>query len=209
MASTYSLRFRLNYQAPGDNLNAWGLVLNQQVFQALEDALGKRVAFSLSGSKTLTTANGTEDEARCAFLDVTGGAGGTITIPSVEKWYLVRNSASASVVVTTGGGQTALVAPGSVCMVVSDGANVHLMRDAEMATRSWVQGIAFGSVGDLPDVVGNANKFVFSDGVSASWQFVTIPLVSGLGGVLDDLTAADATNLEAAKGLAIAFATAL
>jgi hypothetical protein len=61
MASTFSLRYRLNYQAPGDNLNLWGGVLNVGVFQMLEDATARRVAFALSGAKTLTTANGMED----------------------------------------------------------------------------------------------------------------------------------------------------
>ena len=53
MPSTYSSRFRLNFQAPGDNLNTWGLVLNSGVFQLLEDAVAKRIAFALSGSADL------------------------------------------------------------------------------------------------------------------------------------------------------------
>lgn len=39
MPSSYSTSFRLNYQAPGDNLNVWGTTLNTGVFQLLEDAL--------------------------------------------------------------------------------------------------------------------------------------------------------------------------
>lgn len=85
MPSTFSPRFRLNFQAPGDNLNTWGLILNGGVSQLLEDALARRVAFALSGAKTLTTANGADDEARCAFLDVTGGAGGTTTSPGLIR----------------------------------------------------------------------------------------------------------------------------
>jgi len=112
MPSTWSSRFRLNFQAPGENLNTWGGLLNTQVFQLLEDAIAKRVAFSLSGSKTLTTANGATDEARCAFLDVTSGTGGTITIPPLEKMYLVRNAASGAVVITTGAGASATAVAG-------------------------------------------------------------------------------------------------
>lgn len=179
MPSTWSTRFRLNYQAPGDNLNAWGLILNQQVFQALEDAIAKRVAFSLSGTKTLSTENGVDDEARSAFLDVTSGAGGSIVIPSVEKIYLVRNAASAAVVVTTGAGASVSVAPGSLVLVVCDAANVRLLRDNEMATRAWVEGMAFENVGDLPDVAGNAGKYVYSDGLAASWRQIVVGDVSG------------------------------
>ena len=187
MPSTWSMRFRLNYQAPGDNLNAWGLILNQQVFQPLEDAIAKRVAFPLSGTKTLTTVNGLEDEARCAYLDVTGGTGGTITIPSVEKWYIVRNGASADVSVTTGSGAVASVGPGSIVFVVCDAANVRLVRDAELATRAYVQGVAFGSVGDLPDVAGNAGKYVYSDGSAAAWRQIVV------GDIVDGASSVDPT----------------
>lgn len=179
MPSTYSLRFRLNLQAPGENLNTWGAVQNVQVFQLLEDAIAKRVAFSLSGPKTLTTANGAEDEARCAFLDVTSGTGGTITIPPLEKIYLIRNSASGDVTVTTGAGVTAVVAAGGIATVVCDASNVRLVRDSEMATRAYVQGIAFDSVGGLPDVTGNPGKYVYSDGAAASWRQIVVSDVDG------------------------------
>jgi len=179
MPSTWSMRFRLNYQAPGENLNVWGTILNTQVFQLLEDAVAKRVAFSLSGSKTLSTANGADDEARCAFLDVTSGTGGTITIPPVEKIYLVRNSSSGAVTVTTGAGTTAVIAAGSIVTVVSDASNVRLVRDSEMATRAYVEGIAFDSVGDLPAVAGNAGKYVYSDGVVAAWRQIVVADIVG------------------------------
>lgn len=179
MPSTWSMRFRLNFQAPGENLNTWGGVLNVQVFQLLEDAIAKRVAFSLSGSKTLTTANGAEDEARCAFLDVTSGTGGTVTIPPLEKIYLVRNNASGDVTVTTGAGATAVITTGSIVTVVCDASNVRLVRDAEMATKAFVEGIAFDSVGNLPDVAGNAGKYVYSDGVVASWRQAVVADISG------------------------------
>lgn len=179
MPSTYSLRFRLNLQAPGENLNIWGAVQNTQVFQLLEDAIAKRVAFSLSGTKTLTTANGATDEARCGFLDVTSGTGGTVTIPPLEKIYLVRNAASGSVTVTTGAGATAVVATGSIVLVVCDASNVRLVRDAEIATKAYVDGIAFDSVGDLPAQAGNAGKYVYTDGATASWRQVVVGDVSG------------------------------
>lgn len=209
MPSNYTARGRFVLQAPGEGLNLWGVILNQGVFALVDDARAKRVAFPLSGTKTLTMANGTPDEARSAFLDVTSGSGGTVTIPSVEWSYVVRNSSTGPVIITTGAGEVATVAPGSVVSVACDAANVRLLRDAEMATRAWVQGIAFGSVGDLPDVTGNAGKFVFSDGASASWKYVTVADVPGLATSLTDLQAADTTNLAAARALAIAFAVSL
>lgn len=191
MASSYSTRFRLNFQAPGDNLNTWGLVLNSGVFQLLEDAMARRAAFALSGAKSLTTANGADDEARCAFLDVTGGTGGTITAPAVEKLYVVRNSAAGDVVVTTGGGATATVKPGEVVSVVSDGANFRRVQPTDMlggrltglgtplnaadaVTKAYADGLAFNSVNLPGQGPGSVGKFVKSDGAVASWQSVML-----------------------------------
>lgn len=193
MPSTWSLRFRLNYQAPGDSLNAWGTILNQQVFQPLEDAIAKRVAFALSGAKTLSTANGLEDEARCAFLDVTGGAGGSITAPAVEKWYIVRNAASGDVTITSGGGSTAVVKPGEVGLVVCDAINFRRAQFTDMGngrltgladplepqdavTRSYVDGLAFGGA-ELPGQLGNSGKFLTTNGTTASWGDIGVTSV--------------------------------
>lgn len=186
MPSSYSTRFRWTLQASGENLNTWGQILNSGVFQLIEDALGKRVAFSLSGAKTLTTANGASDEARCAFLDITGGTGGTITAPSVEKWYLVRNNASGDVILTTGAGSTATVKPGEVGIAVGDassfqrvqltdfgGARITSIGDPvnpqDAASRAYVDAQAFNAV-NLPAQSGNAGKFIKTDGTTASWQ---------------------------------------
>lgn len=214
MPSTWSLRFRLNYQAPGDNLNAWGVILNQQVFQPLEDAIAKRVAFALSGAKTLTTANGLEDEARCAFLDVTSGTGGVITAPAVEKWYIVRNSASGDVTLTTGGGATAVVRPGEVGLVVSDGANFRRVQFTRVGTptepdgivnKAYADALAFNAI-DLPGQGGNAGKLLGTDGTNANWRGI---VVADLSDYPADQAARKAATLAEAATLAAAFALAL
>ncbi len=137
MPSTYSIRFRLNYQAPGENLNTWGTLLNNNVFQLLEDAVAKRVAFALSGPKTLTVANGAADEARCAFLDVTGGTGGTITTTQTEKLTLVRNNSSGPVILTTAditpGRADATVEAGDLAWCACDAVNWRLVSRTSFA----------------------------------------------------------------------------
>lgn len=196
MPSTWSLHFRLNLQAPGENLNVWGTNLNVQVFQLLEDAIAKRVAFSLSGSKTLTTNNGTADEARCAFLDVTSGAGGTITAPPLEKIYLVRNATSGDVIVTTGAGATATIVAGEITFVVSDGSNFRKVRATDFGggritgvgtplnagdavPKSYADGLAFGAVNLPGQNPGTANFPLFSDGTVAGWRQIVVGDVDG------------------------------
>lgn len=126
MASTATTRNRLEKQGTGDNNNTWGSVLNSAVFDLIDAALDGRSNFALSGTKTLTSTNYAADESRMRFLDVTSGSGGTVTIPALEKWYLVRNGASGDVVLTTGSGDSATVKSGNVMPVISDGTNVYL-----------------------------------------------------------------------------------
>lgn len=179
MPSTFSPVLRLNYQEPGDSLNTWGLVLNTGVFQLLEDAVAKRVAFSLSGSKTLTTANGATDEARCAFLDVTSGTGGTVTIPSVAKIYFVRNGATGDVMVTTGAGAVATVKPTELSCAISDGANVYPLGVGSQSFKAYADGLAFNAV-DLPGQgPGTTGAVIMSDGATASWAQLVVGDVDG------------------------------
>lgn len=181
MASTYSLRFRLNYQAPGDNLNVWGTTLNVGVFQLLEDAIARRVALTVSGVVTLTSANGATDQARCAFLDVNAGTGGSIVIPSVEKVYLVNNGSTGNLVVTTGAGAVATLAPGEMNFVVCDAVNVKMLGVNGLSLKGYVDATAWTyNAGSLPAQAGAAGKFVKTDGATASWQQVQATDVANL-----------------------------
>ena len=165
MTSTATTRNRLEKQGTGDNSNTWGTYLNGSI-DLIDAALDGRTAFSLSGSKTLTSANYSADESRERFLDITGGTGGTVTIPAVEKWYIVRNAASGDAVFTTGSGVTQTVKPGSVTLLVSDGTNIRAGVD-QYYVNNQIELAAFSTA--LPDQSGNANKFVVTDGTNASW----------------------------------------
>ena len=124
MPSTYTSRNRAEKQAPGENNDSWGALLNGNTIDMFDQALDGMVSFSLSGSKTLSANNGTSDEARCRYVNITGGTGGTVTIPNVEKVYVVRNGASGAVTFTTGSGTTCSVAAGGLGIVVCESGNV-------------------------------------------------------------------------------------
>ena len=109
---------------PGQYLDTWGARWNAQGGSDLIDAALDGVeSFALSGSKTLTNNNGAADEARKRVLNITGGTGGTITIPNVSKVYLVRNNSSADVTFTTGSGTTTAVKSGAIVLIFCDGSN--------------------------------------------------------------------------------------
>ena len=65
MASTYTSRIRLEKQGDGENPNAWGLILNQNVIDLIDDAVAGYQIVSVSNTGvTLTTGDGAADQAR-------------------------------------------------------------------------------------------------------------------------------------------------
>ena len=223
MPSSYSSSFRLNYQAPGDNLNTWGTILNNGVFQLLEDAVAGMASFTLSGPRALISTNGATDEARCAVLNVTGGTGGTITAPSVKKVYLVRNASSGPVIITTGSGFTATFSAGEVGFCAGDGTNFYRTTvttdfggvaltsvgaptaNTDAATKGYVDGVAFTMAGgSLPGQSGNAGKALITNGTIASWGIPTLTTSD-----ITDYASDQAAKTATATKLAIAFAAAL
>lgn len=187
MTSTATTRNRLEKQGTGDNSNTWGTYLNSSI-DLIDAALDGRTAFALSGAKTLSSANYSPDESRERFLDITGGTGGTVTIPAVEKWYIVRNNASGDAVFTTGSGVTQTVKPGSVTLLVCDGTNIRAGVD-KYYVDNLVQQTAFSTA--VPNQGGNGGKYLTTDGANASWADVVnlasgtgLPLTTGVTGTL-------------------------
>lgn len=181
MPSSYSASLRFTLQATGENTNTWGVILNQGAFQLIDSAISGRTTFSLSGNKTLITANGATDEARAAMLDITGGTGGIVTIPSVSKTYLVRSAATGAVTITTGAGAVVSVAPpaaggAAYAVVLCNGTDVfrnpnQTEIDAALtAAKAYTDSVVTAS-GNLPGFAGNAGRFlqVNSSANGAQW----------------------------------------
>jgi hypothetical protein len=81
-----------------------------------------------TASHTLTTANGTTDEARCAILECSGapGAAATVICPTFSKVYIIKNSVTGGYAVTlkTSAGTGISVPNGSTSILYCDGTNV-------------------------------------------------------------------------------------
>ena len=50
MPSSYTTRIRIEKQADGENPNSWGDILNQNVIDLLDDAVGAYVTIGTSGT---------------------------------------------------------------------------------------------------------------------------------------------------------------
>ena len=123
MPSTATTRLRLEKQAAGENDTTWGTRLNTNLIDMVDEALGVS-AFTVTTTKTPTTNDYSTDEQRPLVYNVTGGTGGTVTIPNTGHAKLVRNGSSGTLTFTTGSGTTATIAAGETQWIISTGSNV-------------------------------------------------------------------------------------
>lgn len=214
MPSTYTASGRFTLQATGENLNTWGAILNSGVFQLVDTNINGCLSFALSGTKTLTTANGSTDEARYAILYVTSGSGGTVVIPAVSKEYTVINSSGGAVIVScSGGGTTATCQSGETAKFTCDATNVRKIIGTEFgnqrltgvatpvnstdaANKAYVDNTAWAyNAGALPGQSGKAGKFLQTDGSTPSWVSLAVADISDY--VSDQATRATALEDEA------------
>ncbi len=130
MASTYTDRLGLEKQTDGENPNSWGAILNTNVIDLLDEAIAGYTIVSVSGVPlTLTDNAGSTDQSRNAALEFAGTltATVTITIPSEQKTYFVRENTSGSfgVQMKTVGGTALELTQGNNIFVACDGTSIY------------------------------------------------------------------------------------
>jgi hypothetical protein len=123
--STPTSRFRFRKQAPSSNFNIWGGLLNSDVIDLIDEAIGGINTIAVAGNVTLTSVNYATDQARPHIQRFTGAGGFNVTIPAVSRAYIIDNQCAAAVVLTTGSGATASIAAGARTFVFCDGTNVY------------------------------------------------------------------------------------
>jgi len=128
MASTYTTRTRLEKQGDGENANTWGLKLNQNVIDLVDDAVAgyETVSIDAAASISLSANDGTPDQARNLGLRFTGALTSpcTVVAPNAEKIYFVGNETTGGhPVVLKAGNSSEAVYPNSPSLVAFDGTN--------------------------------------------------------------------------------------
>jgi len=143
MASTFTSRIRLEKQADGENPNSWGLILNQNVIDMVDEAVAGMVTVTCSSAEiALSTANGATDTARNAAITLVGTltADVTVALPALEKTYFVRNGTSGDFnILLKAGSGTAVTATGQglSMMVATDGTTVYNMKSEDNDTKIY------------------------------------------------------------------------
>jgi len=190
MPSSYTTRIRIEKQADGENPNSWGDFLNQNVIDLLDDAVGAYVTIGTSGTQivndnTLTTNNGSADEARAATLELQGyvvsASAANIVLPAVSKTYVVHNkitqsSATGTVrIMNTGATATGFVVPTtttgtSTFLITTDGTNVRGIDTAGLGIPGGSAGAAtrsvITSIGEIETTTVDPVTSVTATGVS-------------------------------------------
>ena len=130
MPTTYTPILQLALPATGELNGTWGTTVNDNITSMVEQAIAGLATISTwtAASHTLTTANGTTSEARCAILQCSGapGAAATVICPTASKVYIIKNSVTGGYAVTlkTSAGTGISVPNGGTALLYCDGTNV-------------------------------------------------------------------------------------
>jgi len=175
-------------QADGENIGSWGDVLNQQLIDLLDDAIGGYVEVSVaSGNVTLAFADGTADNnGRHAVIKFTGspGASRTVTFPNKQKTYYINNGSDDSVVCTAGtGAQTVTVGTGLKDIIYVDGSDeIHsILQDGAVSEKIISSQTAISS-----GIDSSNDQLLLRDASASALKKVSISSIfSSVGGLTD------------------------
>ena len=126
MASTFS-NLGFNLQATGENSGTWGEITNVNL-QEIDNAISGVATITLTGNTTLvfTTSNSTvytDEPGRNKTLILSGSLSATtvtVTVPLIEKDYVIINNSGATATISAGGSTTVSIATGSKNYVIVD-----------------------------------------------------------------------------------------
>ena len=131
MTTQYTPILALALPVTGELSGTWGDVVNDNITSMVEQAIAGLATINTwaGNGHTLTTANGTTSESRCAMLvltdtgvALTGAA--TVICPTASKIYIVKNTSGQSATITTAAGTGVSIPNGETMFVFCDGTNV-------------------------------------------------------------------------------------
>ena len=145
MASTFSNRLKFELIGSGEQAGSWGITTNNNLDQAIEQAIAGVLTISTSGSSslTLTTASGPQTPAdnqsrQAAIIFGSANQDCTVQFPALEKTYILRNSNTAfKITIRLGAsGNTFVLLPNRTYSIITNGTNWH---DVDAATPTWIK----------------------------------------------------------------------
>ena len=213
MASTYTNRLGLEKQGDGENPNSWGSILNTNVIDLIDDAIAGYEIVSVSSTGiTLSDNNGTADQSRNASLEFAGTltANVTITIPSEEKTYFVRENTTGSFAVQmkTAAGSALNLTQGQNTFVACDGTSIYKLDIPTSVTSFTANTLTATSITtSILDATDVNSTNVSATTVNTSTVSATVLNIDGIGtfsgpviGTVTTLTDATSIALDLSQG---------
>lgn len=173
MASTYS-NLKIELIGTGDQSGTWGTTTNTNLGTAIEEAItgSADVAFSSADvTLTLTNTNGSQT-ARNLRLNLTGTSGGAriLTVPDIEKFYLINNNLADAVTVQNTTGTTYTIPAGTSGQVFSTGTGIK-------STLSYYSGTLVSSNATITG--GTINGTAIGGSSASTGAFTTLTSTGG------------------------------
>ena len=162
MATQYTSVLKLALPVQGELSGTWGDVVNDNITSMVEEAIAGRAVINTwtANAHTLTTANGTTSESRCAMLEFTdtGAAltgAGEVICPTQTKIYIAKNASGQTITVKTSAGTGIAVQDGETKFVFCDGTNV-VEAVTSMTTLKVGTGVQVSTILDEDDLVSDS-----------------------------------------------------
>jgi hypothetical protein len=185
MASTFS-NLGLNLQATGENSGTWGAITNVNL-QEIDAAIAGVFTLTLTGSTTLAfTTNSssttyTDESGRNKTIILSGALSATtvtLTVPNIEKDYVIINNSGGTVTVSSGGATTVNIGTGSKNYVIVD-----------PSTTSVISAVPAASPGGTTNAIQYNNGGVFAGSTNFTFDGSNVQI-----GSQGDLRLGDSDN---------------
>jgi hypothetical protein len=213
MASTYS-QLKIELIGTGEQSGTWGATTNTNLGTAIEEAItgSHDVTFS-SADVTLTLTNSNASQiARNLRLRLTGTSGGArnLTVPDIEKFYIIANELADDVTVQNSTGTNYTVPAGTTGQVFSTGTGVKtaisfyegvILSPAALILGGAVDNTSIGTT--TPSTIRSTNLTVDGNTIlgnasgdtvqvqAAAWTLTNNPTVTGTWANLGSVTTVD------------------
>lgn len=134
MTTQYTPTLKLALPITGELSGTWGDVINDNITSMIEQAIAGLTTINTwtGNAHTLTTADGTTSESRCAMIVAATGTGGTaitaagqIICPAAAKLYVLQNTTAFAITLKTSAGTGVAVAASNTAYLFCDGTNVN------------------------------------------------------------------------------------
>jgi len=208
MATSYSTNLALALPATGELSGTWGTVVNSNITNMLDEALGYQAFSATGGSDTLTIPDGTTGVARSIYIQLNGTGGGTVNVPTAKtKMYFVFNN-TASAITFKVTSQTGVSIPAAAKIaLVSNGTDIitaenylaALTLGAALPVASGGTALTAGTSGGV--LAYTASGTLASSGALAQYGVV---LGGGAGAVPTSTAVGTATHVLTSNGSGVA-----